>query len=46
MLDLIGPARTLDFTNVQYPNYGADYKTIHGNGRLRNVIEIVADKSG
>ena len=47
MLDLIGPARTLDFTNVQYPNYGADYKTYPWEtGRLRNVIEIVADKSG
>lgn len=47
MLDLIGPARTLDFTNVQYPNYGADYKTYPWEtGRLRNVIEMVADKSG
>jgi isoquinoline 1-oxidoreductase beta subunit len=47
MLDLIGPPRTLDFTNVNYPNYGADYKTYPWEtGRLRNVIEIVADKSG
>jgi isoquinoline 1-oxidoreductase beta subunit len=47
MLDLIGPPRTLDFTNVQYPNYGADYKIYPWEtGRLRNVIEIVADKSG
>jgi isoquinoline 1-oxidoreductase beta subunit len=47
LLDLIGPARTLDFTNVQYPNYGADYKTYPWEtGRLRNVIEMVADKSG
>jgi isoquinoline 1-oxidoreductase beta subunit len=47
MLDLIGPPRTLDFTNVQYPNYGADYKTFPWEtGRLRNVIEMVADKSG
>jgi isoquinoline 1-oxidoreductase beta subunit len=47
MLDLIGPARTLDFTNVNYPNYGADYKTYPWEtGRLRNVIEIVTDKSG
>jgi len=30
LLDLIGPPRTLDFTNVQYPNYGADYKTYPG----------------
>ena len=47
MLDLIGSPRTLDFTNVQYPNYGADYKTYPWEtGRLRRVIEIVADKSG
>jgi isoquinoline 1-oxidoreductase beta subunit len=47
MLDLIGPARTLDFTNVDYPNYGADYKKYPWEtGRLRNVIEMVADKSG
>jgi isoquinoline 1-oxidoreductase beta subunit len=37
----------LDFTNVQYPNYGADYKIYPWEtGRLRNVIEMVADKSG
>jgi len=47
MLDLIGPPRTLDFTNVEYPNYAADYKTYPWEtGRLRNVIDIVADKSG
>jgi isoquinoline 1-oxidoreductase subunit beta len=47
MLDLIGPPRTLDFTNVEYPNYGADYKTYPWEtGRLRNVIEMVVDKSG
>jgi isoquinoline 1-oxidoreductase beta subunit len=47
LLDLIGLPRTLDFTNVQYPNYGADYKTYPWEtGRLRNVIEMVADKSG
>ncbi len=47
ILDLIGPPRTLDFTNVQYPNYGADYKTYPWEtGRLRQVIEMVADKSG
>ena len=47
MLDLIGPPRTLDFTNVQYPNYGADYKTYPWEtGRLRNVIEMVATQSG
>jgi len=32
---------------VQYPNYGADYKTYPWEtGRLRKVIETVADKSG
>jgi isoquinoline 1-oxidoreductase beta subunit len=47
LLDLIWPPRTLDFTNVEYPNYGADYKTYPWEtGRLRNVIETVADKSG
>jgi isoquinoline 1-oxidoreductase subunit beta len=47
MLDLIGPPRTLDFTNVEYPNYGADYKTYPWEtGRLRNVIEMVANQSG
>ena len=47
LLDLIGPPRTLDFTNVQYPNYGADYKKYPWEtGRLRQVIEMVADKSG
>ena len=47
LLDLVGPPRTLDFTNVEYPNYGADYKTYPWEtGRLRKVIEMVADKSG
>jgi isoquinoline 1-oxidoreductase beta subunit len=47
LLDLIGPPRTLDFTNVDYPNYGADYKTYPWEtGRLRKVVEMVADKSG
>jgi isoquinoline 1-oxidoreductase beta subunit len=46
-LDLIGPARTLDFTNVTYPNYGADYRIYPWEtGRLRKVIEMVAEKSG
>ena len=47
LLDLIGSPRTLDFTNVQYPNYGADYKTFPWEtGRLRQVVEMVAEKSG
>jgi isoquinoline 1-oxidoreductase beta subunit len=47
LLDLIGPARTIDFKNVDYPNYGAsltDYPW--ETGRLRHVTELVADKSG
>jgi len=47
LLDLIGPPRTLNFTNVEYPNYGADYKTYPWEtGRLRHVTELVAEKSG
>ena len=47
MLDLLGAPRTLDFTNVNYPNYGADYNTYPWEtGRLRHVIEVVAEKSG
>lgn len=47
LLDLIGTPRTLDFTNVQYPNYGADYKTFPWEtGRLQKVVEMVAEKSG
>jgi isoquinoline 1-oxidoreductase beta subunit len=47
LLDLIGPARTIDFKNVDYPNYGAsltDYPW--ETGRLRHVTELVSDKSG
>jgi isoquinoline 1-oxidoreductase subunit beta len=47
LLDLIGPSRTLDFTGVDYPNYGADYKTYPWEtGRLRHVTELAAEKSG
>jgi isoquinoline 1-oxidoreductase subunit beta len=47
ILDLIGPPRTFDFTNVQYPNNGADCETYPWEtGRLRKMIEMVADKSG
>jgi isoquinoline 1-oxidoreductase beta subunit len=46
LLDLVGPVRTLDFTGVEYPNYGADYKTYPWEtGRLRKVVEMVAEKS-
>jgi len=49
LLELIGPARTIDLKaqGVEYENYGAtlaDYPV--DTGRLRNVIEIAAEKSG
>lgn len=47
LLDLIGRPRTIDFTGVDYPNYGADYKTYPWEtGRLRHVTELVIEKSG
>jgi len=47
LLDLIGPARTIDFKNVEYPNYGASLDTYPWEtGRLRHVTELVAEKSG
>jgi isoquinoline 1-oxidoreductase beta subunit len=46
LLDLIGQPRTIDFTGVDYPNYGADYKTYPWEtGRLRHVTELVAEKA-
>ena len=47
MLDLIGPPRTIDLKNVDYPNYGASLETYPWDtGRLRRVTEMVAEKSG
>jgi isoquinoline 1-oxidoreductase beta subunit len=47
LLDLIGKPRMVDFTNVQYPNYGASLETYPWDtGRLRRVMEMVAEKSG
>jgi isoquinoline 1-oxidoreductase beta subunit len=47
LLDLIGQPRTIDFTNVDYPNYGASLQTYPWEtGRLRRVTEMVAEKSG
>jgi isoquinoline 1-oxidoreductase subunit beta len=47
LLDLIGPARTIDFNGVNYPNYGASLQTYPWEtGRLRRVTEMVAEKSG
>jgi len=46
LLELIGPPRAIDFTNTDYPNYGADLKTYPWEtGRLRRVLEMVAEKS-
>ena len=46
LLDLIGPARTLDLTHTAYPNYGASIETYPWEtGRLRRVTEMVADKA-
>jgi isoquinoline 1-oxidoreductase beta subunit len=47
LLDLIGPARTIDFNGVSYPNYGASLETYPWEtGRLRRVTQMVAEKSG
>jgi isoquinoline 1-oxidoreductase beta subunit len=47
LLDLIGQPRTLNFTGVDYPNYGASYDTYPWEtGRLRRVTEMVVEKSG
>jgi isoquinoline 1-oxidoreductase beta subunit len=47
LLDVIGPPRVLDFTNVDYPNYGAPYSTYPWEtARLRRVTELVAEKAG
>ncbi|HTV59382.1 MAG TPA: molybdopterin cofactor-binding domain-containing protein [Verrucomicrobiae bacterium] len=47
LLELIGPPRRVDLSKVQYPNYGGsieDYPV--DTGRLRHVVELVAEKSG
>lgn len=47
LLELIGPARTIDFKGVEYPNYGASLETYPWEtGRLRRVTEMVIEKSG
>ena len=47
LLDLIGQPRTIDFKGVEYPNYGGSLDAYPWEtGRLRNVIEKVAEKSG
>jgi isoquinoline 1-oxidoreductase subunit beta len=47
MLELIGPPRVVDMTGAQNPNYGASYDAYpNDTGRLRNVLQIAAEKSG
>ena len=47
LLDLIGKPRTIDFSGVEYPNYGASLETYPWEtGRLRHVTELAAEKSG
>ncbi len=47
LMELLGPPRILNLKNVEYPNYGASYDTYPVDvGRLRNVLELVAEKSG
>jgi isoquinoline 1-oxidoreductase beta subunit len=48
LLDLIGPARHIDLKaqGVDYPNMGPIETYPVDTGRLRNVIEIAAEKSG
>jgi isoquinoline 1-oxidoreductase beta subunit len=47
MLELIGPPRVVDMTNVKNPNYGGNYDVYpNDTGRLRKVLEIAAEKSG
>jgi isoquinoline 1-oxidoreductase beta subunit len=47
LLDLIGQSRTLNFSGVDYPNYGAAYDAYPWEtGRLRRVTEMVVEKSG
>jgi isoquinoline 1-oxidoreductase beta subunit len=46
LLDLIGKPRTIDFKNVDYPNYGASLETYPWEtGQLRRVTEMVAEKA-
>lgn len=47
LLDLIGPPRILNLKDTAYTNYGAPYDEYPvDTGRLRRVIEMVAEKAG
>ena len=46
LLELIGPDRTIDFSGVDYPNYGASLDAYPWEtARLRRVTEMVAENS-
>jgi isoquinoline 1-oxidoreductase subunit beta len=46
-LELIGPARKVDFTGTKYQNYGTSLDLFpYDTSRLRRVIEIAAERSG
>ncbi len=46
LMDLLGPSRILNLNGADYPNYGGSYQDYPADvGRLRNVLEMVADKS-
>lgn len=46
LLELIGPDRTIDFSGVDYPNYGASLDSYPWEtARLRRVLELVAEKA-
>jgi isoquinoline 1-oxidoreductase subunit beta len=48
-LDLLGPPRTIDFAaeGAKNPNYGKPFEQFPWEtGRLRRVVEVVAEKSG
>ena len=47
LLQLIGPARKIDFTGSKYTNYGASLDQYpYDTARLRRVVELAAEKSG
>jgi isoquinoline 1-oxidoreductase subunit beta len=46
LLEIIGPARKIDFSKAEYPNYGASLDAYPvDTGRLRHAIEVAAEKS-
>lgn len=47
LMRLLGPSRILDLKGVDYSNYGASPQNYPVDvGRLRHVLEVVAEKSG